>query len=321
MTPVPNPPYLKPFLDLPAQVQRLKSYGLEITNEALATKWLRRIGYYRLSGYLHLFRVPTPYVPPTRSNFFLPDSRFEDACELYIFDKKLKMLMMDAIEQVEVSVRVEVALLLGQRDPFAYADPVQLDPNFGKNSSSEGQQAYTRWMNEMNVAISRSREEFVRHYLATYSLPLPIWIAIELWDFGALSHFYSGLQVTDRAIIAQNFGIPNSILLRSWLHSLNYCRNIIAHHGRLWNRNLVVYPRLPFVGKISAFDALDRRTDVDKRLYSILCILSYLLDTINPNFNWKNRVVALANSFPAMPHAKLSDAGFPPNWKTHSFWN
>lgn len=321
MNPATQPAYSKPFLALADQVQLLKSRGLHVPDEAVASDFLRRIGYYRLSAYWYPFRVPVSGSSPQRSNAFLPNSRFEDAVALYDFDKKLKMLMLDAIEQVEIAVRVEIALLLGQRDAFAYANPVLLDANFGKSSSVLGQQAYTKWINEMNLAVDRSREEFVRHYKSKYSLPLPIWIAIELWDFGLLSHFYSGLHVADRAIVAQRFGISNSILLRSWLHSLNYCRNIIAHHGRLWNRNLAVYPRLPFVGRMSAFDALDRTTDVDKRIYAILCVLSHLLRIINPSSSWNERVVALADSFPAMPHAKLSDAGFPSNWKTHSFWN
>ena len=70
---------------------------------------------------------------------------------------------------------------------------------------------------------------------------------------------------------------------------------------------------------MTAFDVL--RPQNNTRIYAILCILAHLLSVINPNSNWKPRVVALANSFPAMPHAKLSDMGFPLNWQTHSFWN
>ena len=321
-----NLPYTKPFLELSDQVAQLQHRGLGVTDLKAAESCLRRIGYYRLSPYWYPFRVLTNAHPPVRIDQFLPDSRLEDAVALYVFDKKLRMLVMDALERVEVAVRVEISLCLGRRGAFAYLDPAELHPDFSRWPQS-GPPAYINWVNKMSQLVSRSKkEEFVVHFKDNYQPPLPVWMACELWDFGAMRELYGGLKSQDKQTIAVALNVDNGKLLESWLHSLNFVRNIVAHHGRLWNRPLVISPSLPPRGSMPAFDVLrpdpnsTLRLNSDKRIYAILCILAHFIKVINPNSGWKNRVVALATSFPAMPHAKLSDMGFPANWQTHSFW-
>ena len=45
--------------------------------------------------------------------------------------------------------------------------------------------------------------------------------------------------------VAARYGLNNGRVFASWLRSLNYLRNVCAHHSRLWNRNIVDQPRLP----------------------------------------------------------------------------
>ena len=112
--------YRKPYLTFEQQLDLLKSRGLEVTNDSVALEYLRRLGYYRLSGYWYLCRklIALPAhqskpVRPQREDNFLPGSKFQDAVELYVFDKKLRLLILDAIERVEVAFRVDIAYLLG----------------------------------------------------------------------------------------------------------------------------------------------------------------------------------------------------------------
>jgi len=49
-------PYTKPFRSVTEQVALLAEHGLEIGTPEYATSLLQRVGYYRLSGYWHLFR-------------------------------------------------------------------------------------------------------------------------------------------------------------------------------------------------------------------------------------------------------------------------
>ena len=224
-------PYIKPWLSLPDQLALLKNRGLLVEDDSAAIECLHRNGYYRLSAYWYPFRE---LVAGQRTDNFLPNSRFEDAVGLYVFDKEFKLQLLDALERVEIAVRVEIALLLGKRDIFALSNANIFHPNFTARINRSGQTPFQKWTDKYENAVERSTDEFVKHYEGKYGarLPLPIWIAVELWDFGLLSHLYSGLRIRDRQAIAMRFAVPDWQLMRSWLRSLNYVRNVIAHHGR-----------------------------------------------------------------------------------------
>ena len=281
---------------------------------------LRRNGYYRLSAYWYPFRE---IINGTRTNTFLENSHFEDAKSLYIFDKEIKLILLDAIERLEIAVRAEIASVLGCYDTFAHTNPRLLhrwfnEPNLRRN----GIVPFEEWTARYNDMVSRSKDEFVKHHWRIYGResPLPIWIAIELWDFGLTSRFYSGMRVRDRQVISERFAVPDWQVMESWLRTLNYVRNVIAHHGRLWNLDIVEKPILPRHDAMSAFAPLRHIANVESRIYSISCILAHFSHVINPDSKWTIRFADKIRSFPAMPHARIGDMGFPSDWYTHDFW-
>ena len=166
--------YTKPYRTFKQQLELLKSRGLEITNDAVALEYLRRLGYYRLSGYLYPCRKLIPLkthqpkpIRPQREDNFMPGSRFQNAVELYVFDKKLRLLILDAIERIEVAFRVDIAYLLGARDRFAHTNPSLLHGNFTKKIDSKtGKTRYQEWLIKHDQLIQRSKEDFVEHYKA-----------------------------------------------------------------------------------------------------------------------------------------------------------
>ncbi|RUR11286.1 Abi family protein [Legionella septentrionalis] len=171
--------YNKPFRSFDEQLELLKSRGLEITHNDRALDYLRRLGYYRLSGYWYPFRKMLSEHTPTQSrpqrlDEFKPGSKFQDAVELYVFDKKLRLLILDAIERVEVAFRVDIAYLLGKKDPFAYANPNLLHGNFTKKIDPKtGNTWYQDWMSKHTQLINRSKEDFVAHYKLKYGFVNP----------------------------------------------------------------------------------------------------------------------------------------------------
>ena len=311
--------YSKPYKSLPDQIALLKQRGLLISNDAAAMECLHRNGYYRMSAYWYPFRE---IVAGQRTDTFLPNSRFEDAQALYIFDKKLKLLLLDVIERVEIAARADIALYLGSFDTFAHTNPRFFRPSFVAVNPVSGQTKHQAWINKFDVGVSRSRDAFVLHHQRKYGSrsPLPIWIAIELWDFGMLSTFYSGMDTPYCIAVANRFALPRWRLMESWLRSINYVRNVIAHHGRLWNLNLADYPTLPQPGIMPDFAPLLTLRAVNTRIYSVCCILSHFSKIINPQSLWPQELAALINTFPAMPYAAVQDMGFPSNWQSHNFW-
>lgn len=268
--------YNKPFLSFSQQLQVLKDRGLEVTDDAAALSCLERIGYYRLSAYWYSLRVASLNQDPAtkkvfvhRLDDFLPGSSFQHALELYVFDKRLRLLVLDAIERIEVAVRVDVAYQLGAQDPFAHTNPSLLHGNFTKKIQVRtGKTRHQEWLEKYNQVLVRSKEDFVRHYKQKYGLPLPIWVSVELWEFGMLSTFYQGMSVVDKSVIAAKYGVPDWQVMESWLRSMNFVRNVAAHHSRLWNKNLVDQPKMPSAGDIPAFDPIigAYSSDVDQSI-------------------------------------------------------
>lgn len=105
--------YKKSALTFAEQLAQLQKRGLAVEDSELAMRYLERVGYYRLMGYLYPFRK-------TASDDFAADTSFEAAVELYEFDQKLHGLVLDAICHIEVAVRTAVTYDMGHAyGPFA----------------------------------------------------------------------------------------------------------------------------------------------------------------------------------------------------------
>lgn len=316
-----------PHLTIQQQISLLINRGLAVPNEAKTSKYLKHIGYYRLSGYWYPFRkkLADNMLPDNgyqRSEHFIDGAKFQDIIDLYVFDKKLRVLLLDAIERIEVSVRTNIAHLLGSRDPFAHLHPAQLHGHFVKHKDLQSNKsAYDKWLSNLNILINRSSDDFVNHYREKYGYPFPIWVVIELWDFGMLSKFYQGMRVEDKLAIAQYYGINDWHVMQSWLRCLNYIRNCVAHHNRIWNRNIIERPKLPKFDEITSFNHILKNTKCHTRIYIVFCILIHFVEQINPGSAWKHRVSHLIKNFPQSQAINIHNMGFPESWSKQKIWD
>ena len=162
------------------------------------------------------------------------------------------------------------------------------------------------------------------HYLATYSSPAtpPSWLVIELLTAGELQHLYANLTPRYRKTVARELNLPDQVLL-SWLKTYVRVRNICAHHGRLWNRFLGVYPAIPksrtvrWLNDGSTFDTGNPGALERKRLYPVLVSLQSILFTISPYSTWALR---LRNLLSRYQHIPLNALGMKTNWDADRFW-
>ena len=116
---MPKIDFVKPVLDLNAQLQLLQKRGLIINNWEESSKALANISYYRLSAYWIPFKKRDQTGAVT--DLFQENYTFENVIEFYEFDRKLRLLVLDAIERVEISVRAILTNYLSkQYDSFAH---------------------------------------------------------------------------------------------------------------------------------------------------------------------------------------------------------
>lgn len=314
---------LKPWRSFVDQLQQLQDRGLQVDNHFAALDYLERLGYYRLSGYWYPLRAidtvaSSAQGKAVRLDSFMPGSRFEDVVRLYVFDKKLRLLALDALERIEMAVRVDLAYLLGQRDPRAHEKPACLHGNFTKkmivSGSDAGKTQHQVWLSKYHSMLYRARKEpFVAHHQQQYGA-LPIWAAIEVWDFGLLSKLFAGMQHADQQTIATLYGVRTGQAFAQWLRSLNFIRNVSAHHSRLWNINVLERADVPPAWPV----ALD-----NARPFYYFALMQHLLSVICPNSSWGRRFKnLLVDDFPTPANQQISllELGTFPGWEGWTLW-
>ena len=162
-------------------------------------------------------------------------------------------------------------------------------------------------------------ETFIQHYRDTYSEPEnpPSWMSVEVMYFSQLSRICDGLKKrADIVGIAKYFSLPPQTFL-SWLHALNFTRNLCAHHSRMWNRDMNIVPeKLEFSRNFKWISNPD--TAKRNKVYYSVCMIYYLLQTINPRTSFKKRLVDLLEKYSHV--INLNSMGFPANWKNDNFW-
>jgi len=297
-----------------------------VSDETKAAMYLEQIGYYRLSGFWYPFRkfvletTGTGGKTARRTDDFKEGTDFRNVVDLYVFDRALRLLFLDAIERTEVALRVDIALRLGARHPCAHRIPTEVHGNFSRIPLGRVTSDHDEWLGRLDLRVGRAKEEFVEHFRRNYEPPIPLWVVIELWDFGLLSTFASGMKWQDLQDFGQKFGVPRPELFTSWLRAINHVRNICAHHGRLWNRTLVDQPKPPKQGEIEYQNHWIGDSKAREKPYCVAVILKQFLDVINPTSTWGRRLKDLARSFPSGSGLSLRDAGFPENWEQEKLW-
>lgn len=299
------------------QLEILKARGMAVPDEARALDFLKRVGYYRLSGYFFPFRQGAE---DDEGNFFRKDefiegSNFDKVIDLYLFDRKLRLLALDAIERIELALQADLAYRLGEREAFAHETADCLHPNFTTRPQRNGKTGHENWLDDYERLVLRARRRpFVAHNLARYGC-LPIWVAIEIWDFGTLSKLFGGLRVQDKIAIEARFGLNEGRHLQTWLRGLNFIRNTAAHHSRLWNCNVVERANVPN-------QKLKLRDLDNSRPFLYFCVMKQMLDVICPESSWGDRFKALLATFPDVENraATPEHMGVVDGWEEWGMW-
>lgn len=300
---MPKLSYAKVALTLDQQVQQLQARGMVIADEPLAKHYLGFINYYRLAAYW------LPFESDHASHQFHPGTTFEQVLDRYVFDRELRLLLIDAIERVEVAVRTQYAYQLG------HTHGAHLLLNASLFQPKRGRWSYATNRQQLEQDVARSKETFIQHLLAKYNEPLPpIWAAVEIMTLGQLSKWYANLKRrADRNRVAHAFDMDETNLV-SFLHHLAIVRNLCAHHSRVWNRELAFTYKLPKHRPAAVLGSLNPASP--KKLYNTLVILGNLLDRLSPGHHWKSRLQQLiqAHQIPAY------EMGFPAHWQQQPFW-
>lgn len=126
----------------------------------------------------------------------------------------------------------------------------------------------------------------------------------------------------DAEELAKAFGVPLKKTMASWLASLNYVRNVAAHHARLFNRKLQNAPSRPRAGSMPLLDHL-RTPSAPKQAfgtYNALAVIAYLLRSIETEPVWASQLAELMRSFPSSHALTIQSIGVPVGWEQLELW-
>jgi len=299
--------YTKKPLSVSEQVQKLKHRGLIINDVQFAEKTLAQISYYRLRAYTYPFQDNKDPDSP-----FIEKVTFEFIIDLYRFDQKLRILIFDAIEKIEISLRTQIIYHYA----LQYGSHWQTNPSLYRDTAR-----FAKHLESLNREIERSDETFIKHYKEKYHKPSqpPSWMSLEVASMGTLSKLYQNTKDGDaKRTVADNFGVIKICNLENWMFCFSSVRNICAHHGRLWNRRLSSIIRLPYTTKYKFLNKKEVKAIYTNKIYATLLAMNYVLEIVDPSFQFGDKLKQLMTECPLNQQKAM---GFLKNWEEHPFWN
>lgn len=269
------------------QINLLKARGLIIHNSEKAKFVLRNINYYRFSAYLiHLKNDDDTYKENTT---------FEEIYNLYLFDKELRNILIDMLEDIEISFRSYISYTLA----IKYGSSGYLDKSNFKN-----EKYFNLFLEKLEDEKNNHKNKpFIKHHNDRYNGVLPIWVAVEIMSFGSLSKLYSNMLPQDTTYIKNELCNVNPRLVNSWLYSLTYLRNICAHYGRIYNT---------YFKPISLKNSDKNKVINDRQVFVYILAIKHLMQD---NVIWNDYFIKLQSLFNKYNnYIDLELLGFPNDW-------
>lgn len=313
--------YTKKPLSIREQVTKLDSRGLIIDDRDLTMRYLSNISYYRLRAYTYPFQENKD----TDANhcFIRKDIHFSDIIDLYCFDRRLRSLIFNAIEKIEVAVRSRIVQVYAEatRNAHWFLDRSVYKQKTIKLKDGSEADAFDILMQDIKSEINRSNEDFIKHYKSKYDSPEipPSWMTLEVLSLGTLSRLYELLEKSIyKTQIAKDFGLPNEDILANWLHAIAVLRNCCAHHSRIWNRRYIINVKLSYNTSYPFMDRDTIKTIRSNKLFAVLSCIKYFSDIISPNSDIKRNFLSILGDGGQL--LLMKDMGFPPHWKYLGVW-
>lgn len=276
--------------------------GLVIGDKERAIKYLKTVGYFRLTGYM--FHLQSN----DGKHCFVEGTKFEDVIMLYQFDKKLRGIISEYLERIEICLRALLTDKYSSQYGFFWYSQINL---------FEDNEIFETINKEIQDTFYDPKEQFLKKFKFKYTsenIP-PSNMALEILSLGKLARLYKALKNQDgKSEIAAIFSLPTNVIT-SWFIYLANVRNICAHHSRLWNKKVTVdRPTFPsrekYKFKGECFD------DSNTTLYGIISIIDRLLLSFNPQNSFTKKIEQLIDEY----SVDCLLMGFPAQWKETANW-
>ncbi len=301
--------------NLAEQILWLQQCGLQIDDYASAHQFLNNVNIQRLAGFWKGFTFHGNALE------FRPGVSFNDVINVYEFDRRLRMVLFDAIERIEIALRTRlINILANEHGTHWYLNENLFSQSVIKIEKNTFKSTHTYLIDHLVREFKRKSYTMVSfQYYFKDAGGIHAHVLLETASLGALSKLYKNLnhQLKEKSELANSFGLTLHSELSSWLESITYMRNIIAHHDRIWDRKMVNIPRAKLrKPRKPWFDNPLSDEQCHKPFLIISCIV-YLLESISPDAITKRNIIELLNESGIPPIKRL---GFDNDWENQPLW-
>lgn len=277
-----SPPPCKTFKTFDEQAEQLMTRHLDSDKDDLISR-LKAVNYYRLTGYLHIFRetVIDSHGDRTKADTYRKGTTLDLVWRYYLFDRRLRLLLLDAIERIEITLRTHIAYYWAKSakcsNPQKFSTSYK--PGFNKIILIQNFQC-------SDVVFFTSLITLIHHARNACAHHARVWN--KTWN--------------------QSSGSKNSPSTRAHLNPIVKNTSLTGWNLQ-WDRNQWA-PRTETARQFSF-----QKTSTA----FLLTVCNYFLRTSANTSTWNDRLMELLTRADT-PSNVIVEMGFPKHWEKHPLW-
>lgn len=265
------------------QIDLLIDRGMYVEDRKRAANILQDIGYYKLKDFTYPFAsISDTYDKKLKIRY--SNISFNEVIFRYNQDKDFRLSLLHSIEDIEVSIKTQIAHTLSAR----YGAMGYL--NFSSWSNREVYNKKTIKLIEkqfkytLHNSVKRVKKSEFEHYKIEGEFPT-VWVMVDIISFGEVIKLLDCMSTANLKEISNHYRCTKNELV-TWMNLIKIVRNICAHNKNGIDLKINTMPIVREEWKDFMF--LFKNNAPTNRVALVIYIVIYLAHEINPNSSFDN---------------------------------
>lgn len=216
-------------------VNTIKAKGIKIEDAKKVKNILMKNNYYVIMGYKGLFL--------DKNHNYKENVSFENIYNLYLFDRKLKILLLNSLLDIENIIKTSLT------NRFCKIYGFKEDNYLNKNNYNMNHKYLDKVFKIFKNQIEEKRKDnlAVSYYESIYNF-VPLWVMTKVLSFGLIKELYGILKDDDKIAINNEISNFSDIKIKGLFTSMQLLvdmRNKTAHDEIVYNMHhrKIILPR------------------------------------------------------------------------------
>ena len=198
---------VKEFLEVNELIETIKSKGIKIEKEENVKDILMKNNYYVIMEYKSLFL--------DKDRKYKENVSFENIYNLYLFDRKLKLLLLNSLLDIENIIKTSIT------NRFCKIYGFKEDSYLDKNNYNTNHKYLEKTFKIFKSQIEEKKDDnlAVSYYKDTYNF-IPLWVMTKVLSFGLIKELYSILKDDDKVAIKNEISNFDDVKIKGLFTSM-----------------------------------------------------------------------------------------------------